>query len=287
MKRRNHVLTASIHYSLCFIISCTGGASLFAQALVSPKTGPKSAMYVEVNGNNFQNVQCYTLQTGGQQLFDLGIIFAANINYNASAKKAVFYANPNVQKVLSGRSTYIQPLQAKGIKVSLCILGNHQGAGISNFTSRSAARAFAQQLVDVVDAYKLDGIDFDDEYADYGANGTAMANDSSFVILLIELRSLLPAGKLLSFYYYGDAIYSLTYKGIQAGFYLDYSWNAIYGSFNPPAVPGMGKSQFAPAAIDVDPAGPTNPTSASNLAKRTVDEGYGWCLFYDLPNTSI
>lgn len=290
MKRKNRVLTAAIPYLLSSIIYCMGSDALLAQSAVSAKTGPMSAMYIEVNVNNLQNIQCYTLQAGGQQLFDLGIIFAANINYNTSTKKAYFSANQNVQKVLSGRLTYIQPLQAKGIKVSLCILGNHQGAGICNFTSRSAARAFAQQLADVVDTYKLDGIDFDDEYADYGANGTPQANDSSFVILLSELRSLLPAGKLISFYYYGNATYSLQYKGVQAGFYLNYSWNAIYGTFSAPAVPGMGKSQLAPAAIDVNPGGPggaTNPTTAVDLARRTVNEGYGWCLFYDLPNTSI
>jgi chitinase len=58
------------------------------------------------------------------------------------------------------------------MKVVLTILGNHQGAGICNFPTREAARDFAQQLANTVNTYGLDGIDFDDEYSEYGKNGT-------------------------------------------------------------------------------------------------------------------
>jgi glycosyl hydrolase family 18 (putative chitinase) len=247
------------------------------------KTGPKSVVYIEVNSNNFQNAKCYTLTTGGQQLFDIAIIFAANINYNTATQSAVLYNNPNVSAVLTGKASYIQPLQAKGIKVMLSILGNHQGAGISNFTSRTAAHAFARQLSDTVAYYGLDGIDFDDEYADYGTNGTPQPNDSSFVLLLNELRGLLPTGKLISFYYYGPATSSLQYGSLKAGSFLNYSWNAIYGTFSSPSVPGMSKSQYAAAAVDISSTG---GSTAQSLARETVSGGYGWYLFYDLTGTS-
>jgi GH18 family chitinase len=55
-----------------------------------------------------------------------------------------------------------------------------------------------QQLANTVNTYGLDGIDFDDEYSEYGNNGTGQPNDSSFVMLVQELRALLP-DKIISF----------------------------------------------------------------------------------------
>ena len=254
-------------------------ASLNAAA--KAKNGPIGACYVEVNSNNILNTGCYTLKNGGQQLFDIAIIFAANINYDTKAKKAVLYNNPQVTTVLSGKDTYIKPLQAKGIKVMLSVLGNHQGAGVSNFTSRASALDFAKQLAAAVKTYNLDGIDFDDEYADYGNNGLPQPNDSSFTILVATLRHLLPT-KLITFYYYGPAISSLTYKKLRAGNYLDYAWNPYYGSFSVPKVPGMDSTQYAPAA---DWVNNTSLATAKNLATKTINGGYGAYLYYDLTNT--
>jgi hypothetical protein len=258
-------------------------ASNVSDEVQAKKNGPLSVVYIEVNSNNILNSGCYTLLNGGQQLFDAAIIFAANINYDAVHKRAIEFNNENVSRVLQNKEQYIKPLQDKGIKVLLSILGNHQGAGISNFTSRASARDFAKQLRDTVNYYNLDGIDFDDEYADYGNNGTTQPNDSSFVILLAELRSLMPK-KIISFYFYGPATNSLTYKGRVAGKFLDYSWNAIYGTYNPPAVPGLKKSQLAPAAVWINN---TSVSTARSLATRTKNDGYGAYLYYDLTNANV
>jgi len=134
-------------------------------------SGTKTVCYVEVNSNDMREVGKYTLSTG-EPLFDIGVIFAANINYNTTTHKAELFFNTQVTNVLTNKATYIQPLQAKGIKVTLSILGNHQGAGFCNFTSKAAATDFATQLSNAVTTYGLDGIDFDDEYADYGTNST-------------------------------------------------------------------------------------------------------------------
>jgi len=246
--------------------------------LITTKNGPIGAVYVEVNSNNILNSGCYTLLNSGQQLFDIAMIFAANINYDVTRHRAVEFNNDNVTKVLQNRNTYIKPLQDKGMKVLLTILGNHQGAGISNFTSRTAALDFAKQLRDTVNFYHLDGVDFDDEYADYGNNGLPQPNDSSFTILLAACRKLMP-DKLLTFYYYGPATNKLTYKGIQAGRFLNYSWNAIYGTFIPPTVPGMNKSQLSPAAVWIQS---TSSSTAKSLANQTINGGYGAYLYYDL-----
>lgn len=244
----------------------------------TPKSGPLNVCYVEVNSNNILNVGAYTLKNGGQQLFDIAIIFAANINYDAALGKAVLSFNPNVTTVLSDTATFIRPLRTKGIKVLLDVLGNHQGAGICNFTSRAAARDFATQLANAVTTYNLDGIDFDDEYAAYGTNGRPGANDSSFVMLVQELRSLMPT-KIISFYYYGPAASRLSWNGSRVGDYVNYSWNASYGTYSAPSVPPLGKPNLGPAATWISN---TSQSTAKTNAQRTVSDGYGLYLCYDL-----
>lgn len=242
------------------------------------KSGPLSVMYVEVNGSNILNPGAYSLADSGAPFFDIAIIFAANINYDTGNQRAIFHANENVQAVLDGRGTFVQPLQDRGIKVLLSILGNHQGAGICNFPDRAAARDFAEQLADVVETYDLDGIDFDDEYAKYGENGTGQPNNSSFIMLLQELRSLIP-DKIISFYYYGPATAYLEWNGNQAGEYLDYSWNAMYSTYSAPNVPGLTPTKESAAAIH---SNQTPSSTALNFASRTVNDGYGLYLMYDM-----
>lgn len=247
--------------------------------LMAGKTGPFMTAYVEVNSNSIANVGKYTLATSGAPAFDFAIIFAANINYDG--QKAVLYNNPQVQTTLNEVNTRVRPLQAKGIKVLLSILGNHQGAGICNFQSYAEADAFAKQLADTVYQYGLDGIDFDDEYAQYGTNGTGQPNDFSFIYLIQALRQRMP-DKIISLYWFGPVQSRVSYNGINAGSYLDYSWNALYGTYIVPQVPGLSKAQLAPAAVEI--AG-TGASTAQSLASRTVSEGYGGYLTYNLAST--
>ncbi len=58
--------------------------------------------------------------------------------------------------------------------------------------------------------YGLDGIDFDDEYAKYGTNGTGGPNSSSFVHLVTALRTNLP-DKIISLYNIGPSASRLSY----------------------------------------------------------------------------
>ncbi|WP_426476787.1 glycosyl hydrolase family 18 protein [Chryseobacterium sp. CBSDS_008] len=176
-----------------------------APLLKAQQLNPLGVCYVEVNNNNPLNAGSYTLQNTNRQLFDVAIIFAANINYDVSKSRAYISNNNNVTKVLNDVNTYVKPLQQKGIKVLLDLLGNHQGAGISNFPNREAAKDFALQVAHTVYTYGLDGVDLDDEYAGYGNNGTGQPNNSSFVMLLQELKAAMP-DKLITFYYYGPAL---------------------------------------------------------------------------------
>jgi len=241
------------------------------------KTGPISVAYVEVNNNSMLNVGKYALAQGGGNVFDIGVIFAANINYSTATKAAYLYFNPNVQRVLDNVGTQVRPLQAKGIKVMLSILGNHQGAGFANFPSQQAAAAFAKQLSDTVTKYGLDGIDFDDEYAEYGNNGTGQPNASSFVYLVSALRAAMPS-KLISLYNIGPAASRLSYGGINITSKFNYAWNPYYGTWGVPNI-ALPKSGLSPAAVQI---AATSTSTAATLAQRTVNEGYGVFLTYNL-----
>ncbi|ROH95863.1 endo-beta-N-acetylglucosaminidase H [Chryseobacterium daecheongense] len=239
---------------------------------------PLGICYVEVNNNNMLNAGSYTLQTSNKQLFNVAIIFAANINYDVSKSRAYISNNNNVSKVLNDVNTYVKPLQQKGIKVLLDILGNHQGAGICNFPTREAARDFALQIAHTVYTYGLDGVDLDDEYADYGNNGTGQPNNSSFVMLLQELKAAMP-DKLITFYYLGPATTRQSYNGDAAGNYIDYSWNAYYGTYNAPSVPPLTNTKLSAAATWINN---TSASTLSNLATNTINDGYGVFMWYDL-----
>ncbi|WHT20172.1 endo-beta-N-acetylglucosaminidase family protein [Crossiella sp. CA-258035] len=241
------------------------------------KNGPVSVAYVEVNNHSMLNVGKYTLAKGGANVFDIGITFAANINYDPAKKAAYLHFNDNVRRVLDNAATQIRPLQAKGIKVVLSVLGNHQGAGFANFPTKAAAEAFAKQLSDAVTRYGLDGIDFDDEYAKYGENGTGQPNASSFVHLVTALRNTLP-NKIISLYNIGPSATRLSYGGVNIDPKFSYAWNPYYGTWGVPNI-SLPKQRLSPAAVEI---GRTATGTAASLARRTVSEGYGVFLTYNL-----
>jgi hypothetical protein len=240
---------------------------------------PKRAVYVEVNDNDLANVADYTLEGTNRPAFDMAMIFAANINYDTATQQAYLFLNDRVTETLRDADTPVRPLQQRGTKVLLSVLGNHEGAGFANFTSRESASAFAGQLADAVTAYGLDGIDFDDEWSEYGKNGTAQPNSTSFTYLLDALRAKLGPDKLITLYNIGPTYTMSDWQGTGASANLDYSWNPYYGTWIPPRVPGMTKSQFGAAAVDLTA---TSQAAAAQLAQRTKDEGFGAFVSYNL-----
>ncbi|MFH8410237.1 endo-beta-N-acetylglucosaminidase H [Streptomyces sp. NPDC018019] len=280
---RRRVRTAALALSAIAALAFGATAPTGAAAAPNPapkKQGPTSVAYVEVNDHSMLNVGKYTLANGGGNAFDVAVIFAANINYNTDTKTAYLHFNQNVQRVLDNVATEVRPLQHKGIKVVLSVLGNHQGAGFANFPSQQAASAFAKQLSDAVAKYGLDGIDFDDEYAKYGTNGTGRPNSSSFVHLVTALRANMP-DKIISLYNIGPSASRLSYGGVNISSKFDYAWNPYYGTWQVPGI-ALPKSKLSPAAVEI---GRTAQSTAADLARRTVREGYGVYLTYNLDGT--
>lgn len=261
----------------------TGALSLASPALAHPhRPGRGSRIapvaYIEVNSNSILNVGNYVL-SDGTPAFDYVVIFAANINYDG--EKAYLHMNDNVQRVLDNAETTIRPLQQRGIKVLLSVLGNHEGAGFANFPSRKAADDFAKQVSRTVRRYGLDGVDLDDEWVEYGKNGTGEPNDFSFLAMLSSLRKRLP-NRVISFYFIGPSSEHAEYRGLSAGQLVDYAWNPYYNQYNVFDVPGLPKERYGAAAIDLSKASGISLGGIEKLAQRTVDDGLGAFVTYEL-----
>ncbi len=270
--RRTRALTVLAATAL----AATGILSAPAAVASQQASDPLTVAYVEVNSNELRTVGDYEL-ADGSNAFDVAIIFAANINHDGTA--ATLHLNDQVTATLENAATQIRPLQEKGIKVTLSLLGNHQAAGFANFPTQAAAAAFADQVAEVVTRYGLDGVDIDDEWVSYGSNGVPAANADSASWLVEALDAKLPTGSIISLYDIGATAQTLKSAPASVLDKLDYIWNPYYGQYNVPAFPGVGDERLGAAAVDLTQ---TSASTAANLARRTVQDGYGVYVTYNL-----
>ena len=150
----------------------------------------KTICYIEVNNENILNAGEYTMENSKKPFFDIVNVFAANIRLNEEGKPYV-HCNPQVTFVLENADKLIRPLQQKGIKVHLTILGDHTPAGM-----RSLGDEAAKELKSYVDIYGFDGISFDDEWSNYeqvgGHPGLVVPSQEQYSRLIYECRQIMP-----------------------------------------------------------------------------------------------
>ena len=234
---------------------------------------------MEVNDANPLYNLCFTLKKSGKYFFDQVIMFSGNINYDAATGRVYNYNNENVQHLLDYKEKYLEPLQQKGMKVILGILGNHDRASIMNLTE-AGAKDFALELKGVMDAYNLDGIFFDDEYSNPGNYPGFEPNESSynFSRLAYYLKQYAP-DKLVEVYVYSGTGSMTEVNGKQPGEFLDYAI-ADYGDMHErsesyPGLPKtgfiMGSSEFARGYI-ID----------SYDCEKIVERGLGGTMIFSL-----
>ena len=201
----------------------------------------KNLCYIEVNNDNPLNAGEYTL-SDGKPFFDIVSVFAANINLNAEGMPYI-HCNDQVTFVLEHADEIIRPLQEKGIKVHLSILGNHDDAGMRSL-SAEGAEAFAKELKMYADIYGFDGFDFDDEYSSYAENnfkGSAQSGrgvvaslaectSANYTKLMEACRKLLPKGEsTFGIYWYIDDDQPV---GENLEELIDYAVYGAYGAFD-------------------------------------------------------
>lgn len=280
-----------------FVIKYMGDTPNAAKA-----SGIATIIYIEVNDVNPLNVGEYTLKNSGKPFADIVCIFAANINYNRETGRVYVNPNGNVSHILANREKYIKPLQDKGIKVTLSILGNHDGSGVANL-SESTAKEFARELKAVVDAYGLDGIEFDDEYSKYSENnlhntvpGFVSPSGDAYARLVYETKKIMP-DKIINVYHimpewgsWSNWGFPNQVDGINPGDFIDYTMEAYYGSYNqyiPSKYLGMTNKQVAPYSrkivdgLTVDSNGNSEGTYSIANFNKLRNEGYGANMLYN------
>lgn len=245
-------------------------------------SGIVSIVYVEVNGYNPLNAGEWTMASSGKQLFDIVNIFAANIKFDESTGRPYLSFNPNIKAILDGREKYIRPLQEKGMKVCLTILPDHDGVGFANLTDEDI-RVFAAELKSVVDTYGLDGVDFDDEYAEYtGYDRPGFEEPTSvpYAKLCYEVKKIMP-DKLCTLYFIGSATQGFNddIEGMEPGDFIDYSYYSSYGSWSMAyeVIKGMEKNQWGPYSWDMNDYG-----EEWMMTDQVRSGGYGVQVYYDL-----
>lgn len=241
---------------------------------------PTVTIYVETNDVNPLNAGDYKLPNG-KPYADIVEFFASNIHKRTvnGVVEPTLYLNDKMTNLLEngGAATYVQGLQAKGIKVVLTVLGDWQGIGVANMNDTQTTQ-FAKILAHAVEKYGLDGIGFDDEYSNYSSS----LINGSFGNIITKLRNLMPAGKLITVFQYNNVDSSQidATAGAQINHaYANFGYNTYIG------ISGVTKDRFAPLSINLGSiAG--NVSYYGDRAYDLAEAGYGSIMHFNLRTRS-
>lgn len=244
---------------------------------------PVMAVYVETNDVNPLNAGDYYFTDNDQTFIDLVELFAANIHKETvnGQVRPTLYLNDKLTNVLEngGVATYVSPLQTLDISVLLTILGDHQGIGLANMTDTQADQ-FATILVAVVKHYGLDGLGFDDEYADYPWVGNGV-NNTSYSRILTKVHELYAQynipNKLITVFDWGNT----NTINATAASYIDYAYHGYFNNYRTDSnITGMNKPRWSPVSFNL--GGEISTSTAQNYASRARNEGYGAMMGFNL-----
>ncbi len=238
-------------------------------------------LFFEVNTTNPLNTLSFELENG-KLVWDVIVLFAANINYDAAAGRPRIQNNPNVQYLLDNNEIFLQPLRKRGVKVLLGLLGNHDFTGLAQL-SKQGAKDFAREVAQYCKAYNLDGVNYDDEYSKYpDLNNPALTRPSKDAAarLCYETKQAMP-DKLVTVFAYGYMY------GVSSVDEVDVkNWIDIvvpnYGSAARP-IGELTEKECAGLAAEYNlgNGGSLYPYQAQNLMRN----GYGWHMGFDLKPT--
>ncbi len=240
---------------------------------VNGQPGVKVFSCMEVNDTNPLNNLSFTLKSNSKPLVDALIIFSANINYDPETGRVYIFNNENVQAILDHRDHYLKPLQDRGIKIILGLMGNHDRSGIANLADETA-KDFAKEVKAMCDAYHLDGIFVDDEYSSYEYSditpGFVYPGKAAAARLCYEVKKAQPERWVVA-YAYSTTNGLPSVDGVQSGEFVDYGLED-YGiaSDLTNSFPGMPKSNMGQYSQEFYQG---RTASETNLRKMR-DNGY-------------
>ena len=249
--------------------------NLAGDGFADRKPGEKQTFfYFEVNDTNPLNALQWRMEDG-RYLVNYLVLFAANINYDREKGEVYIYTNPQVSYILAHNDEVIQPLRKHGIKVLLGLLGNHDESGLAQL-SEIGARDFARKIAAMCYAYKLDGVNFDDEYSDppYLSNPLfARHSTEAGSRLMFETKKAMP-DKYVTTFQYGSMGGSDYVDGIPAGSWLDIAV-ANYGGSGSPRE-GMTLANCSGESTEMARGGGISVSEAKSIA----DSEYGYYMVF-------
>lgn len=233
----------------------------------------KGFLFFEVNEVNPLNALSFKLENG-KYLWDVVVLFAANINWDPVSGRPYVNCNPNVQYLLDNNETYLQPLRRRGIKVLLGFLGNHDMTGLAQL-SKQGAQDFAREVAQYCKAYNLDGINYDDEYSNaIEPDNPALSYDGNpGARLCYETKKMMP-DKLVTVFEYGNIYGVSSIDGIDIKNWVDIVV-PNYGNVAHP-LGEMTNKQCAGCATEYN--GPFGADLNNEQAKTLIDEGFGYFM---------
>ena len=227
----------------------------------------KGYLFFEVNDVNPLNTLSFQLENG-KLIWDVIVLFAANINYDSEAGRPRVQCNPNVQYLLDNNETFLQPLRRRGVKVLLGLLGNHDITGLAQLSDQGA-KDFAREIAQYCKAYNLDGVNYDDEYSNYpDLNNPSLTTPSTAAAarLCYESKLAMP-DKLVTVFAYGQ-MYGVASEWI----------DIVVPNYGSSAYPigNMTKKQCAGIAMEFNLGGGSSLTPST--ARSLMNNGYGWYM---------
>lgn len=282
-------LLASFAIGTMMMFSCQKAEEPVDSKMNEPQTRaygdtPVVAMYVETNDVNPLNAGDYEL-TDGTPFVGIVELFASNIEKTVvnGVTQPTLKLNDKMTRVLepdpnapttTGYHKYVKPLQDKGIKVLLTVLGNWQDMGVANMNDTQTTQ-FAQIVAYVVNRYNLDGVGFDDEYAGYTST-----NNTSYSQIIKKVRNLLP-NKIITVFDWGNT----DTLDAEALAMIDYAYHGFFGtSFISSGL--VDKSRWSPMSLNLGYNYNTYLSTIYNNALRAKNEGYGALMCFNLRRTS-
>lgn len=238
----------------------------------------KLIAYVETNDYDPRNIANFVLKDSKLPVFDMIVLFAANMNYDASQQRRVLFFNDKLQPMVENPDVFFKPIRDRGIKLIMDILPNHHGVGYLNFQSYEEALDFAGQMKEWSDKAQIDGWDVDEEYAEYYKLPNYPYVDESSLWFLRAARETMP-NTILTHYEYNSPFdsYSTDDQGKKAIDYLDYSWTDynVTGS----SQIGMPNDRYGNRSIQASYGG---LRQAESVAQSTIDEKLGLLMIFNM-----
>lgn len=186
-----------------------------------------------------------TWKTIAYEYCDIVVILGGTIGYDPLTQMPLLNIDRNLLYVLDNADRYLRPIQKRGVKVTIELTGAGSGVGFCNLDDAQRA-ALVAEIARVVGKYGIDGVNLNDEYTNYGANGLPGIDPASYAKFIRDLRTALP-DKTITLTDLGEPSATLyeAHDGIEAGTYLDYAWTGTAADLTDPYAAGASRKPIA------------------------------------------